>query len=98
MYARVVFTHVQADKEDAAIQLYNESVVPAAMQQPGFKGLLNLVDRSKGKAISITLWETEEDMRAGESSGYYQQQLAKFEDKLSGPAMQEAYEVNAKVL
>ena len=98
MYARVVFAHVPADREDAAIQLYNESVVPAAMQQPGFKGLLNLVDRSKGKAISITLWETEEDMLAGESSGYYQQQLAKFEDKLSAPVIQEAYEVNAKVL
>ena len=98
MYARVVFAHVQADREDAAIQLYNESVVPAAMQQPGFKGLLNLVDRSKGKAISITLWEREEDMLAGESSGYYQEQLAKFEDKLSAYPTQEAYEVNAKVL
>jgi heme-degrading monooxygenase HmoA len=97
MYARVVFTHVQADKEDAVIQLYNESVVPSAVQQPGFKGLLSLVDRSRGKAISITLWETEEDMLAGESSGYYQEQLAKFGDKLSAIPTMEAYEVNMKV-
>lgn len=97
MYARVVFTHVQADKEDAVIQLYNESVVPAAMEQPGFKGLLSLVDRSRGKAISITLWETEEDMLAGESSGYYQEQLAKFGDKLSAFPTLETYEVNVKI-
>ncbi len=98
MYARVVFTHVEADKEDEVIQLYNHSVVPAAMQQPGFKGLLHLVDRNKGKGISITLWETEDDMLAGESSEYYQEQLDKFKDKLSAPPTREVYEVNAKVL
>ncbi|MEO8953041.1 MAG: antibiotic biosynthesis monooxygenase family protein [Ktedonobacteraceae bacterium] len=98
MYARVVFTHVEADKEDAVIQLYNESVVPATMQQPGFKGLLHLIDRSKGRGISITFWETEDEMLAGESSGYYQEQLDKFKDNLSVPPTREVYEVNAKVL
>ena len=98
MHARVVFTHVEADKEDAAIQLYNKFVLPAAMQQPGFRGLLHLVDRSKGKGISITLWETEDDMLVGESSGDYQEQLAKFEEKLSASPTREVYEVNAKVL
>jgi heme-degrading monooxygenase HmoA len=98
MHARVVFTHVQADMEDAVIQLYDRSVLPAAMQQPGFRGLLHLVDHSKGKGISITLWETEDDMLAGESNGYYQEQLAKFEDKLSAFPTREDYEVTAKVL
>ena len=97
MHARVVFTHIEADKEDAAIQLYSESVVPVSMQQPGFKGLLHLVDRSTGKGISITLWETEDDMLSGESSGYYQEQLDKFADKLSASPVREVYEVNAKV-
>ena len=97
MHARVIFTHVEADKEDAAIQLYRESVVPAAQQQPGFKGLLQLVDRSSGKGISITLWETEADMLAGESSGYYQEQLTKFRHLLATTPVREVYEVSAKV-
>jgi heme-degrading monooxygenase HmoA len=46
----------------------------------------------------MTLWETEDDMLAGESSGDYQEQLAKFEDKLSASPTREVYCVNAKVL
>ncbi len=97
MYARVVFTHVEAHKEDEAIQLYQESVVPAAQQQQGFKGLLQLVDRTSGKGISITLWETEDQMLAGETSGYYQEQLAKFRHYLAASPVREAYEVSVQI-
>ena len=81
---------------DEAISLYRDSVVPAAKQQKGFKGLylLTLTDRSAGKGISITLWETEADMIAGENSGYYQQQLAKFKDVFGAPPAREASEVS----
>jgi hypothetical protein len=33
-------------------------------------------------------------MTAGEASGYYQQQVAKFKDLVSGPTVREAYEVS----
>jgi hypothetical protein len=33
-------------------------------------------------------------MTAGENSGFYQQQVAKFKDVLAGPPMKEAYEVS----
>jgi hypothetical protein len=45
-----------------------EQAVPAVRQIEGSKGVLWLVDRSTGKAMSITLWETEEAMRASEEA------------------------------
>ena len=35
-------------------------------------------------------------MTAGETSGYYQQQVAKFKAVLSAPPVREAYEVTVK--
>ena len=96
MNARVTTVQVRPDKMDEAIGIYRDSVTPAAQQQKGFKGLLMLTDRNTGKGISIALWETEADMMAGESSGYFQQQLAKFKDILNAPPVREQYEVSVQ--
>jgi len=53
---------------DEGIRIYKEEVVPAVQGQPGFKGAISLSDRSSGKGISITFWETEEELRASESA------------------------------
>jgi heme-degrading monooxygenase HmoA len=80
-------------KLDEATSIYRDSVMPAAKQQKGFKGLYVLADHKTGKGLTIALWESEADMMAGEQSGYYQQQVAKFKDILSAPPVREAYEV-----
>jgi heme-degrading monooxygenase HmoA len=81
---------------DEAIALFQDSVVPAADQQRGHKGHYLLTDRKNSKGISISLWETEADMATGESSGHYQQQLAKFKDLFAAPPVREAYEVSVQ--
>ena len=96
MYARVSIAQSQPGKADEVIRIHRDSVVPAAKQQKGFKGLYLLHDRKTGKGITITLWETEADMTAGETSGFYQQQVAKFKDVLSAPPVREAYEVSVQ--
>jgi len=55
-----------------------------------------LGDSKTGKGLTISLWETEADMTAGETSGFYQQQVAKFKDVVSGPTVREAYEVGVQ--
>lgn len=94
MNARVTIVQILPGTLDQAVGLYRDSVVPAAKQQTGCRGVYLLTDRSTGKGLSITLWETEADMAAGESSGYYQQQLAKFKDVFGAPPVREAYEVS----
>ena len=94
MYARVSIAQAQPGKADEVIRIHRDSVVPACKQQKGFKGLYVLGDRKTGKGLTISLWETEADMTAGETSGFYQQQVAKFKDIVSGPTVREAYEVS----
>ncbi len=96
MYARVTIVQIQPGKVDEATRIYKDSVVPAAKQQKGFKGIYMLTDRNTGKGISIALWDTEADMKAGESSGYFQQQLAKFKELFGAPPVREHYEVTVQ--
>jgi heme-degrading monooxygenase HmoA len=77
MYARVVFGEVRPEQENVVVQLYRDWVAPAARQQNGFKGIIQMADPNTGKTLSITLWESEADMKAGETSDYYKQQFAK---------------------
>jgi heme-degrading monooxygenase HmoA len=96
MHARVVSIQLQPGKTNEAVNLFRDSVVPAAQQQPGFKNLLLLTDPTTGKGLSISLWETEADMTAGEASGYFQAQLAKFGGILAAPPAREQYEVSVQ--
>ncbi len=96
MYARVTTVQTQPGKTEEAIRIYRDSVVPAAKQQHGFNGLFLLTDPNTGKGLSITLWETEADLRAGETSGYYQEQIAKFAQVFAGPPTREGYEVSVQ--
>ena len=92
-YARVLTATAQLSKMDEGMQIVRDSVLPAARQQPGFKGGFWMSDRSTGKIISITLWATEADLLAGETSGYYQAQIAKVAHVLATPVVREAYKV-----
>ncbi len=45
-----------------------EQILPVARLHDGFKGLFILFDRESGRSLSVTLWETEEDMQASEEA------------------------------
>jgi heme-degrading monooxygenase HmoA len=94
MYARATNVQVSPDKVDEAIQLFRDSVVPAAKQQRGWKGVSLFVERKTGKLQSIGLWETEADAQAtGEGSAYLQEQFAKFANLFTAPPVVTHYEV-----
>lgn len=92
-HARVLTATAQPGKSDEGMQIVRDSVLPAARQQPGFKGGLWLLDHSTGKVIAITLWGTEADLLAGEASGHLQEQLGKVAHVLATQVVREAYEV-----
>ena len=97
MHARVTTAYVQPEKVDEVIQMYRNTVVPAAKQQQGCKGLLQLVDRATGKGISIGLWETEADLQASETS-FYREQLARGANLFTDTPVRETYEVSIQQL
>ncbi len=94
MHARVILGKVQFNKQDEAINIYKESVVPAAKEQKGFMSMNLLTDLDTNKFISITFWETENDMIASESSGYLQEQLGKIAALFVGPPTIQNYVVS----
>ncbi len=97
MKARVVTVKAQPDKLAEMALIYQDSIVPAGKKQKGFKGALLLTDASANKGISITLWDTEADMNAGETNGYYQEQIGKMKPLMSGPPVLEHCDVSVRV-
>lgn len=99
MHARAMIGQVKPEKlgeMDRAIRTYQNSIVLAAQQQKGFKDALLLTNSHTGKAISITLWETESDMMASETNDYYQQQIEKIAWVLAGPGIVDHYLVSVQ--
>lgn len=94
MYARVTSFRVQPGKADELNQITNDSVIPAIKQQAGFKNFIALQDTSTGKAILITVFETEAEMKAGVSNGFVQQQGTKIASLLTETPISEFYEVS----
>ena len=98
MYARMTTMQPRPGMADEAVRIFRESVIPAAQMQKGFRGALLLEDPGSGKGTSITLWETEADLNAGEESGYFKEQIAKFGPLMAGPPAREVLVVTAQDL
>lgn len=68
MFARVSTFQGPPDQTAEGIRIAREQILPAARLMDGFKGIYLLFDRESGKSLSVTLWETEDDMRASEEA------------------------------
>ncbi len=90
MYARMTTFHVQPSTIDDVLRIVQDAL-PITKQQRGFKSGLALADYSTGKIIGITLWETEADLLANETNGYYRDQVGKIGSFLIDQPLREAY-------
>jgi heme-degrading monooxygenase HmoA len=93
VFARFTNVHIKPHKIDAAIHLYERSVIPAAKKQKGYKGAYLMIDRNTGKGVSVTIWDNEEAALANEKNLYYQEQVMKFIPFYSASPIREGYEV-----
>jgi heme-degrading monooxygenase HmoA len=66
VYARVSTFEGSPEQIDEGLRYLREEILPTGKEDPGFKGPIALGDRQSGKMLSITLWESEEAMRATE--------------------------------
>jgi heme-degrading monooxygenase HmoA len=78
MWARFGVIQVKSGQMDEFVQIFRDSMVPPARAQQGFKGVMVLTDRNTNRAIGMSLWESESDARAVESSqGSFSSQIDK---------------------
>ena len=69
MFARMSILEGSPDQIDVGLRHVREQVLPFMQQQDGFKGFIALSDRQTGKVIGVSLWESEQAMRASEKAG-----------------------------
>jgi heme-degrading monooxygenase HmoA len=68
MYARLSTLEGSPNGIEQAIASVRDEVWPGAQALDGFKGMTAFVDRATGKMMAVTLWETEEALKASEEA------------------------------
>jgi heme-degrading monooxygenase HmoA len=91
MFARVSTYHGKPESVNRGIQASKEMREVEQMQ--GFVRAYLLVDRKTGKAMTMTLWESEEAVRATSDSSNPLRDRISQAFGASGPASVEVYEV-----
>lgn len=97
MHAGITTFRVRPGGTEEAVLIYLGSVVPKMREQRGFRGGLVLSNPEIDEGYTITLWETEADAEAYESSGAYQEQVAKLGNLLAEPPTRKLYEVSIQM-
>ena len=96
MHARVVSMETLPMNVGEAVRIYQELVIPAAKEEQGFKGALMLTDSDTGEGVSISLWESEEDMHASEARGLYPRKLDELDALFISTPVRKHYEVSVQ--
>jgi heme-degrading monooxygenase HmoA len=66
VFARVISARTAADRIDDAVRIAKEQL-PGAQGQHGYHGMYVLADRVSGKIMTISLWNSREDLKAVEA-------------------------------
>lgn len=66
MLARVTTISVPPEELTEELLAFRRRILERAGEEPGFRGALDLVDRASGRSVAITLWDSEEALRASE--------------------------------
>jgi len=93
MFVRMTTLSFNRDKADEGIRIFDESVVPAARAQKGYRGAYLFADREAGRCVALTFWDDEASAKANEENRYYQEQLVKFIPLFASAPVRDIYEV-----
>src|SRR5438093_7491817 len=68
MFARLTTIKGTTDKIEDAIRVVENDVIPGAKALDGFRGGYWCTDRTTGKMVALTLFETEKDLQSSEDA------------------------------
>lgn len=92
-YARVTTIRVRPETIDQVFETVRTTVLANAQRQRGHRGFLGIGNRTTGKTMHFTFWESESALYASETSGNYQNQVARIAHYLTEPPTREIYDV-----
>jgi heme-degrading monooxygenase HmoA len=70
-FARLVTIGGRREQVDEFARFGTDRVLPQLKRLEGFEGSLVLANRRSGEIVAVTLWESEEAMRATEGASYW---------------------------
>lgn len=94
MHVRIVTVQIRSDKASGLVDIFRNALLPELRRQPGFRGARLLTDAESGRAVMETSWDTQADLQTTEASGWFREQLARFQPVLSAPPDTARYEVS----
>jgi len=99
MYARIVTSQMKISHIATAASIWQKSATEDLKRMNGFQSSFMNADRTNGKCVVVSFWDTEADAEAVSSSGQYQKILEALKDcrDESVPAHLEILEVLAQV-
>ena len=68
MHARMSVFEGSGDRLDQIVRRVESEALPILREQSGFKGFTVLGDRSSGRVVATSYWDSEDDMRASEDA------------------------------
>ena len=68
MIARINTVETETDKLAGVVEFCQERL-PGVRETPGFKGFYLLADRQNGKVVTISLWDSHDDLQQNEPRG-----------------------------
>ena len=94
MHARVTQLEIDTTRIDLdhAVERFRDEVLPGLRHADGYEGTYCLANPD-GKALLVTLWETEEQAEAQVEAGVYAEHLARFAAIFRAPPGREHYAV-----
>jgi hypothetical protein len=94
MFARVTQLEIDTLRTsvDSALALFEDDVLPALRQQPGYQGLYVLTTNTGGGLV-ISLWDSAEHASADAERGFYADVLSRSVTLFKSPPGRERYEV-----
>lgn len=94
MYARVTLLEVDTMRTsvEGALALFREQTVPRLRAQPGYRGVYALTT-PEGKALVMSLWDTEDEAATEAEHGFYSEELGRFMTVFRAPPGRDRYEV-----
>jgi heme-degrading monooxygenase HmoA len=93
MHARHTTIQFDPAKVDEAVSQFEEQDLPGIKEMDGFNGFTLFVDRSSGKAIGISYWESKEHMDATEQAVRDARQRTADTGGATAPPQVEVFEV-----
>ncbi len=94
MYARVTYIQAPEGKVDEGLRLWRENVLPITKSREGFRGVVSLVQRDTGKAVSITLWDMELQLLDSTEAEYHKQAIERYGEYFQGVHDPENFEID----